>query len=75
MRSTYQLGAMMFDKQFSRAEQLEATAMEHGREIVDKAAGAVQGVKAALIANGLITGISTLVLVRAAFSRRRGARG
>lgn len=70
--NTYQLGgAMMFDSQFSRAEKLEATAMQHGREIVDKAAGELKGVKAALIANGIITGISTLILVRSSMKRGR----
>jgi hypothetical protein len=60
MRATYQMGAMMFDKQFERAEQ-----------IVDKAAGSVQGVKGALIANAVVTGLSTFVLVRSAFAMRR----
>lgn len=66
MRNTYQLGAsMLFDKQFTRAEG-----------IVDKAKGAIEGVKGALIANALVTGLSTFVLVRSAFAmRRRAARG
>lgn len=66
MRNTYQMGAaMLFDKQFTRAEG-----------IVDKAKGAVEGVKGALIANAVVTGLSTFVLVRSAFAmRRRATRG
>jgi hypothetical protein len=65
------VGAIMFDAQLKRAEALEAKAAADGRELVTKAAGAVQGVKGALLANAVVTGVSTVILVTQALRSRR----
>jgi len=65
LRHRYQprVGAMMFDAQLARGEKM-----------VEKATGAVAGVKSALVANAVVTGVSTVVLVASALRARRGAR-
>jgi predicted ATP-grasp superfamily ATP-dependent carboligase len=68
------MGAMLFDSQLARAEALEKRLATDGHAIVDKAAGAVAGVKGALIASAVVTGISTAVLVASAARSRRAAR-
>lgn len=72
----YTIGAMLFDQQLRRAEQLEAKAVEDvrkvGSELVEKAGRQMTGVKTALVLNGLLTVGSTVVLMRAARGGRRG---
>lgn len=75
-RGAASMGAMMFDGQLARAEALEKKLAADGHAIVDKAAGAVAGVKGALIASAVVSGVSTVVLVAsAARARKAGRRG
>jgi hypothetical protein len=63
-------GAMMFNDQLTRAENMVAQVTP----AIDRAANSVKGVKGALVANAVVTGVSTLVLVTSALRARKAAR-
>lgn len=60
------LGAMMFDKQLARVDEMRKDTLER----VDKTA---KGVGVAVLAGAVISAISTAVLVRSAYKMRKGA--
>jgi len=69
-RGAATMGAMMFNDQLTRAE----TMVNNATAAVDRAANSVKGVKGALVANAVVTGVSTVVLVASALRARKAAR-
>ena len=69
---TAQMGAMLFNDQLTRAENM----VRQVTPAIDRAANSVQGVKGALVANAVVTGVSTVMLVAGALrASKRGRRG
>lgn len=65
------LGAMMFDGQLRRIEGLESKAIADLNLLVTKADKTAGRVSTALLASALVTGLSTILIMREARKTRR----
>lgn len=72
MSKYWTLGSLAIsDKDLKRIETVAANASRDADKIVDKATGAIGKVRGALVANAVVTGLSTAVIVGVAIKAHR----